>query len=51
MPLSIVRNDIAKMDVDVIVNSANPKPIVGAGVDGAIYKAAGNQLLEAMLNM
>ena len=47
MPLSIVRNDIAKMDVDVIVNSANPKPIVGAGVDGAIYKAAGNQLLEA----
>ena len=47
MPLSIVRNNIANMNVDVIVNSANPKPIIGAGVDSAIHLAAGPQLLEA----
>ena len=46
MPLSIVRNDLVKMYVDVIVNSANPKPIVGAGVDGCIHKYAGKELLE-----
>ena len=31
MPLEIVRNDITKMQVDVIVNTANPRPIVGGG--------------------
>lgn len=47
MPLEIVRNDITKMQVDVIVNTANPKPIVGGGVDRAIHKAAGTELLAA----
>ena len=47
MPLNIVRNNIANMNVDVIVNSANPKPTIGAGVDSAIHQAAGSQLLEA----
>ncbi len=47
MPLEIVRNDITKMQVDAIVNTANPKPIVGEGVDRAIHKAAGAELLVA----
>jgi O-acetyl-ADP-ribose deacetylase (regulator of RNase III) len=41
MPLLIVRNDITEMNVDVIVNTANPLPMVGSGVDSAIYKKAG----------
>ena len=41
MPLLIVRNDITEMNVDAIVNTANPLPMVGSGVDHAIYKKAG----------
>ena len=41
MPLQIVRNDITKVKADAVVNTANPLAAVGAGVDSAIYKAAG----------
>ena len=41
MPFKIVRNDITKMKVDAIVNTANPQVRVGRGVDTAIYNAAG----------
>jgi O-acetyl-ADP-ribose deacetylase (regulator of RNase III) len=46
MPLEIVRNDIVNMQVDVIVNTANPKAIIGSGVDSAIHKKAGPKLIE-----
>lgn len=48
MPLKIVRNDITKMQVDAIVNTANSKPLYSTGVDTAVYEAAGaEELLSA----
>ena len=36
MPFEIVRNDIVNMQVDAVVNTANPNPVIGSGVDGGI---------------
>ncbi len=47
MPFQIVRNDITKMHVDAIVNTANPMPGYGAGIDNAVYEAAGKDKLLA----
>ncbi len=47
MPFEIVRNDITQMTVDAIVNSANPRPVIGLGTDSSIHEKAGPELLAA----
>ena len=48
MAFRIIRSDITRVAADVIVNSANPRPICGGSTEAAIYDAAGyDELLEA----
>lgn len=47
MPFKIVRNDLTKMQVDAIVNTANEAPQYSTGVDTAVYHAAGEEELLA----
>lgn len=47
MSFRIERNDITKVRADAIVNTANPRPVVGAGTDTAVYEAAGEEELLA----